>query len=86
VKRHFDTKGGASVEPFAFFKSSLDLGDASFAEPVARNTLDAGLSLIKPENFDIRATADYTESTSSAVAPAATGKVQVSVPSSILGF
>lgn len=50
LKRHFDTKSGASVEPFAFFKSSLDLGDASFAEPVARNTLGAGVSLIKPEN------------------------------------
>ena len=86
MKRHFDTKGGASLEPFAFFKSSLDLGDAAFTEPVARNTLGAGVSLIKPENFDIRATADYTESTNNAVAPATTGKVQVSVPSSVLGF
>jgi hypothetical protein len=86
VKRHFDTKGGAAVEPFAFFKSSLDLGDTALADPVARNTVGAGVSLIKPENFDIRATADYTESTNSADAPATTGKVQVSVPSSIFGF
>ena len=86
LKRQFDTKGGASVEPFAFFKSSLDLGDAAFAAPVARNTLGAGVSLIKPENFDIRATADYTESANHADAPSTTGKVQVSVPSSILGF
>lgn len=79
-------RAARSVEPFAFFKSSLDLGDASFAEPVARNTLGAGVSLIKPENFDIRATADYPENTNSAAALAATGKVQVNVPSSILGF
>lgn len=85
VKRQFDMKGGASVEPFAFFKSSLDLNDASFADPVARNTLGVGVSLVKPENFDIRATADYTES-SGTEAPAATGKVQVKVPSNVLGF
>jgi hypothetical protein len=89
LKRQFDTKSGASVEPFAFFKSSLDLNDASVAEPVSRNTLGAGVSLIKPENFDIRATADYTESTSGASGvnePVATGKVQVKVPSNVLGF
>ncbi len=85
IKRQFDTKSGAAVEPFAFFKSNLDLSDASMADPVSRNTLGAGVSLIKPENFDIRATADYTES-SGTDAPATTGKVQVKVPSNVLGF
>jgi len=86
LKRQFDTGKGASVEPFAFFKSSVDLSDAAFQDPAALNTVGSGVVLAKPENFNIRAQADYTESTDDISVPEARGKVSVSVPSSILGF
>ena len=74
------------MEPFAFFKSSVDLSDAAFQDPAALNTVGGGVVLAKPENFNIRAQADYTESTDDISVPEALGKVSVSVPSSILGF
>ncbi|MGV1014657.1 MAG: autotransporter domain-containing protein [Methyloceanibacter sp.] len=86
LKRQFDIGTGASVEPFAFVKSSLDLGNAALSDPVTHNTVGAGVMLAKPENFNIRATADYTESNHSDIGPEARGKVSVSVPSSLFGF
>ena len=86
LKRQFDTGKGASLEPFAFFKSSVDLSDAAFQDPAALNTVGSGVVLAKPENFNIRAQADYTESTDDISVPEARGKVSVSVPSSIFGF
>jgi hypothetical protein len=86
VKRHFGTANGASVEPFAFFKSSLDLPEAGWQDPVAHNTVGAGVTLAKPDKYNVRATADYSESTSAAAAGVATGKVSVSVPSTLFGF
>lgn len=86
LKRHFDTKNGGSVEPFAFFKSSLNLDDVALSTPTAENTVGGGVTLTKPDKYNIRASADYTESTSAATAPVTTGKVQVKVPSSLFGF
>ncbi len=86
LKRHFDTANGGSLEPFAFFKSSLDLDDAALTEPVAQNTVGAGVTLVKPDKYNIRASADYSESSDAATAPVATGKVQVNVPSRLFGF
>jgi hypothetical protein len=86
LMRHFDTKNGGSVEPFAFFKSSLDLDDTEFSEPVAENTVGAGVTFMKADKYNIRASADYTERSDAAAAPVTTGKVQVKVPSSLFGF
>lgn len=86
LKRQFDTRNGASVEPFAFFKSSLDLSEVGFQDSAASNTVGGGVVLAKPENFNIRAQADYTESMDDISMPEARGKVSVTVPSSLFGF
>jgi hypothetical protein len=86
VKRRFETGGEASIEPFAFFKSSLDLDDAGLTDPSALNTVGAGLTLAKPDSYSISATAGYSESTDNTDPSEAKGKVSVSVPTSVLGF
>jgi hypothetical protein len=86
LKRQFDTGSGASVEPFAFFKSSVDLSEMALQDPAALNTVGGGVVLTKPENFNIRAQADYSESTDDISVPEARGKVSVSVPSTVFGF
>ncbi|MGH6791737.1 MAG: hypothetical protein ACRECF_03250 [Methyloceanibacter sp.] len=86
LKRQFDTGSGASVEPFAFFKSSVDLSEMALQDPAALNTVGGGVVLTKPENFNIRAQADYSESTDVISEPVASGKVSVSVPSTVFGF
>jgi hypothetical protein len=85
LKRHIDTGNGASIEPFAFFKSSLSLADPAWGTPVTQNTVGGGFTLAKPDTYHIRAMADFTETTDSAD-EVATGKVLVTVPSSLLGF
>jgi len=54
LKRHIDTGNGASIEPFAFFKSSLDLTDAASAAPLAQNTIGGGVTLARPDTYNIR--------------------------------
>jgi len=85
VKRRFET-GDTSIEPFAFFKSRIDLSDAGLADPNALNTVGGGVTLAKPDNYSVRATADYSESTDSTDPGTAQGKVSVTVPTSVLGF
>jgi hypothetical protein len=85
LKRRFEA-GNASIEPFAFFKSSVDLSGTGLTDPNALNTIGAGVTLAEPENYSIRATAGYSESTESPETGAASGKVSVSVPTSVLGF
>ena len=85
LKRHIDTGNGASVEPFAFFKSSLDLSQGETGVPLAQNTVGGGVTLAKPDQYNIRAMADFSESTDGAD-QVATGKVLVTVPSRLLGF
>ena len=85
MKRHIDTGNGASIEPFAFSKSSLDLADTAWGAPIAHNTVGGGVTLAKPDNYNIRAMADFTESNDGAD-QIATGKVLVTVPSRLLGF
>lgn len=85
LKRHIDTGSGASIEPFAFFKSSLNLAEAGWGAPAAQNTIGGGVVLAKPDKYNIRAAADFTESTNG-TGDVATGKVSVSVPASLLGF
>jgi hypothetical protein len=85
LKRHIDIGNDNSVEPFAFFTSSLDLADTGLAAPVAQNTVGGGITFAKPQRYDISASADYTESTSGTDG-VATGKVSVKLPSSLLDF
>ncbi len=81
LKRPIDAGDGNSVEPFAFFKTSLELDDPRVRPDTARNTLGGGLMLSKPESYSIRATAERSESVG-ALTPdeEMTGKVSVSVP------
>jgi hypothetical protein len=85
LKRRVDMSSGVSVEPFAFFKSSLDLADATWASPVGQNTIGGGVTLVKPDKYNISAVADVTESTVDGN-HIATGKLLVKVPSRLLGF
>ncbi len=85
LKRHIDIGNENSVEPFAFFRSSLDLADPGLAAPLAQNTVGGGVTLAKPHHYNVSATADYTESTAGTDG-VATGKVSVKLPSSLLGF
>ncbi|MGK2923947.1 MAG: hypothetical protein ACSLE4_14430 [Methyloceanibacter sp.] len=85
LKRRFEA-GNASIEPFAFFKSSVDLSGTGLTDPNALNTIGAGVTLAEPENYSIRAAAGYSESTATPDTGAASGKVSVTVPTSILGF
>jgi hypothetical protein len=85
LKRHIDIGNDNSIEPFAFFTSSLDLADAGFTSPVAQNTVGEGITFAKPQRYNIRATADYTEGTAGTDG-VATGKVSVKLPCSLLGF
>jgi hypothetical protein len=85
LKHHFETGSGASIEPFAFFKSSLDLAESDWNAPVGRNTVGGGIQLAKPDKYRIRAAADFAEDTGGG-GEATTDKIQVSVPSSLLGF
>jgi hypothetical protein len=85
LKRRIDTGNGANIEPFAFFKSSLDLADAPSGAPLTQNTIGGGVTLAKPDNYNIRAVADFTEN-NDGTDQVATGKVLVTVPSRLLGF
>jgi hypothetical protein len=85
LKRHIDTGNGASIEPFAFFKSSLNLGESGWTAPAGQNTVGGGVLLTKPDKYKIRAAADFTDSLNG-TDEIATGKVSVSVPASLFGF
>ena len=51
LKHHLETGSGASIEPFAFFKSTLDLAESDWNAPVGRNTVGGGIQLAKPDNI-----------------------------------
>jgi len=85
VKRRFEA-GDGSIEPFAFFKSSVDLSETGLADPNALNTLGGGVTFAEPESYSIRATTGYSESTANTDTGETRGKVQVTVPTSVLGF
>jgi hypothetical protein len=85
LKRRIDAGNGANIEPFAFFKSSLDLAETPSGGPLAQNTIGGGVTLAKPDKYNIRAVADFTEN-NDGTDQVATGKVLVTVPSRLLGF
>jgi len=85
VKRRFEA-GDGSIEPFAFFRSSVDLSETGLADPNALNTLGGGVTFAEPESYSIRATTGYSESTANTDTGETRGKVQVTVPTTVLGF
>lgn len=85
LKRRFEA-GETSIEPFAFFKSSVDLSGEALADPNALNTIGGGITFVEPDSYSIRATAGYSESTASTDPGSASGKVSVSVPTAVLDF
>ncbi len=80
LKRHIDAGFGNSLEPFAFFKTSIDLDSFGANPGVARNTVGGGVTLTKQNDYNISATADYSESIGETPDKAVAGKVSVSVP------
>ena len=86
LKRSFQTGEKTSIEPFAFFKSSVDVTDADLVDTGVMNTVGGGLTLANPDSFNVRATADYSENTSGTTPGVGTGKVQINVPTSLFGF
>ncbi|HEU4476636.1 MAG TPA: hypothetical protein VFR71_08090, partial [Methyloceanibacter sp.] len=68
-----------------FSSRGLDLAESDWNAPVGRNTVGGGIQLAKLDKYRIRAAADFAEDTGGG-GEATTGKVQVSVPSSLLGF
>jgi hypothetical protein len=84
VKRHIDAGFGNSLEPFAFFKTSIDLDSFGVSPGVARNTVGGGVTLSKQNDYKISATADYSESTGEVPDKAVAGKVSVSVPLTVI--
>ncbi len=86
VKRRFEAGENASIAPFAFFKSSVDVSNQSLTDAGALNTIGGGVTFANPDSFNIRATADYSENTDSDASGVGTGRVQINVPTSNLGF
>jgi hypothetical protein len=81
VSRSIDVGYGASVEPFAFFKTSFELADMMVAPNAARSTIGGGLTLNDADGYKIQAIGDYSETVGTEIPdPALAGKVLVSVP------
>jgi hypothetical protein len=70
-----------SLEPFAFFKTSLDLDSVMVLRDAARNTIGGGVALNQPDGYSIQATANFSETLGAALPdPTLAGKVSVSMP------
>lgn len=81
IRRQFDAGDGTIVEPFAFFKTSLELESVRTLPGTARNSIGGGVALNQTDGYSIQATADYSESVGSELPdPALAGKVSVSMP------
>lgn len=81
LRRPIDMGFGSSLEPFAFFKTSLDLDDIKIGPGAARNTLGGGVVMNDAEGYVIQASGNYSETVGTAIPdPALAGKVMVSVP------
>lgn len=81
VKRQIDMGLGSSLEPFAFFKTSLDFDNAMVRAGIARNTIGGGVVITQPEGYSIQATGDYSETVGTETPDESlAGRVMVSVP------
>lgn len=80
IRRQFDAGDAGSLEPFAFFRTSLDL-DSIIVPDAARNTIGGGVALNQPDGYSIQAIANFSETIGVELPdPAVTGKVSVSMP------
>ena len=81
VSRSIDMGFGASVEPFAFFKTSFELDDIKVAPGAARSTIGGGVVVNDVDGYKIQAIGDYSETVGDAAPDQSlAGKVLVSVP------
>jgi len=81
IRRQFDAGGAGSLEPFAFFKTSLDLDSIVVLPDAARNTIGGGVALNQPDGYSIQATANFSETVGAELPDAeVAGKVSLSMP------
>ena len=81
IRRQFDAGDAGSLEPFAFFKTSLDLDSIQVAPSAARNTIGGGVALNQPAGYSIQATANFSETVGAELPDAeVAGKVSLSMP------
>jgi hypothetical protein len=81
LKRQIDVGLGSNLEPFAFFKTTLDFDNAMVRPGISRNTIGGGVLITQPEGYSIQAVGDYTETLGTETPDESlAGKVMVSVP------
>jgi hypothetical protein len=81
IRRQFDAGEAGSLEPFAFFKTSLDLDSIQVAPSAARNTIGGGVALNQADGYSIQATANFSETVGAELPDAeVAGKVSLSMP------
>jgi hypothetical protein len=81
IRRQFDAGDAGSLEPFAFFRTSLDLDSVKVVPDAARNTIGGGVALNQPDGYSIQAIANFSETIGVELPdPTLTGKVSVSMP------
>jgi hypothetical protein len=81
IRRQFDAGDAGSLEPFAFFKTRLDLDSIVVLPNAARNTIGGGVALNQPDGYSIQATANFSESVGAELPDAeVAGKVSLSMP------
>src|SRR4029079_4298559 len=81
LRRQIDAGDVGILEPFAFFKTSLELDTVKTLPGMARNTIGGGVALSQSDGYSIQATADYSETVGSELPDQAlAGKVSVSMP------
>jgi Autotransporter beta-domain len=81
IRRQFDAGDIGSLEPFAFFRTSLDLDSIEVVPDAARHTIGGGVALNQPDGYSIQAIANFSETIGAELPdPALTGKVSVSMP------
>jgi hypothetical protein len=81
IRRQFDAGDAGSLEPFAFFKTSLGLDSIMVLPDAARNTIGGGVALNQPDGYSIQATANFSETVGAELPDAeVAGKVSLSMP------
>ncbi|MEG6509719.1 autotransporter outer membrane beta-barrel domain-containing protein [Methyloligella sp. 2.7D] len=80
IRRPIDGWNGNTIEPFAYLQSSVDVDTPDGSEASPQNSIGGGLAISKTDYYNIRATADYTETMNSDIDPSMTGRFSVNVP------
>jgi hypothetical protein len=81
IRRQFNAGDAGSLEPFAFFKTSLGLDSIMVLPDAARNTIGGGVALNQPDGYSIQATANFSETVGAELPDAeVAGKVSLLMP------